>query len=315
MDLLQDILQQAGLRRRILHQHALHQPWGLRFPCPHSMGFHVVLQGEAWLWQGEVTDGSAPMQLQQGDLIFMARGQHHQLTTHPDAALLVPASGPPVALPPDPPDTASAPLLTLVSGVYQLWNDPIHPLFAELPVWSRVRGSSLPAGHALGQSLQLLSQELQAPRLGSSSVVESLLDVLFYLILRHLLASQPEQGAGWSRGVADPLIAQSLQLMHAEPARPWRVQDLADASGLSRSGFALRFKQTLGQSPLRYLTTLRMQQAMQALSQPDAPGLEALARSVGYQDAFAFSKAFKKLLGVSPRGFQRQSQQQLSRRF
>ncbi|MBF2054740.1 MAG: AraC family transcriptional regulator [Candidatus Sericytochromatia bacterium] len=313
MDLLQDILQQAGLRRRILHQHALHQPWGLRFPCPHSMGFHVVLQGEAWLWQGEPHDGNPPLQLQQGDLIFMARGQHHQLSTHPDAALLVPADGPPVALPADQPGS-TAPLLTLASGVYQLWNDPIHPLFAELPVWSRVRGSSLPAGHALGQSLQLLSQELQSPRLGSSSVVESLLDVLFYLILRHLL-SQPEQQASWSRGVADPLIAQSLQLMHADPGRAWRVQDLADASGLSRSGFALRFKQTLGQSPLRYLTTLRMQQAMQALSQPDAPGLEVLARSASYQDAFAFSKAFKKLLGVSPRTFQRQSQQALARRF
>lgn len=311
MDLLADILRISGLRKRILHRFALSQPWALRFPCPHSMGFHVVTQGEAFLW----TEGAAePILLRCGDMVLMSRGSHHHLSTHADASLVAQAldvSLHPFALPDSP-----NPLATWVSGAYQLWHDPIHPLFQELPAVVILRAETLAYADAMPQCLQVLAHELRQPALGSEAVVAGLLDILFHLMLRRVLAEHTGRSSQWAQATQDPQMGVALQLMHAEPAHEWSLESLAAAVGLSRSGFALKFKQSVGETPLHYLTTLRMLLAMQHLSQTDET-LERIARQVGYQDAFSFSKAFKKTFGLSPRAFRQKdaAEQKLAWRF
>jgi AraC-like DNA-binding protein len=287
MDILSDILHTAGLRQRILHQHAVPGDWSMDFPCDKSIGFHVILQGEILATGMTPT----PQRLKAGDLVFMARGALHTLATAtPEAGAIV------------------------VSGAYQLWHDPIHPLFKALPQWQVLRAQDRHYGDAVTQALSLLSHEVSSPdTLGSSAVSAALLDILFHYILRETLH---QQKGHWQQAIADPEMTTALQHMHQAPAENWSLERLAQKVGLSRSGFALRFKQTLGDTPAHYLTTLRMSKAMQFLCETDNT-LEHIAQAVGYKDAFAFSKAFKKITGESPASFRRRNQAEahLSWRF
>lgn len=283
MDILTDILQTAGLRKRILNQHQVPAHWSMDFPCDKSMGFHVVLQGEVLASGDELEDS----RLQAGDMVFMARGKYHRLR-------------------------AETPAL-VVSGAYQLWHAPVHPLFDALPPWWVVRGQQQTYGTGLMQVLGLMAHEhQQTEAFGAASVSSALLDILFYYILREGLQSTGQ----WHWTTQDVEITRALQYMHQAPAENWSLERLAQKVGLSRSGFALRFKQTLGDSPAHYLTTLRMSKAMQMLSETQWT-LEQIATQVGYKDAFGFSKAFKKVVGESPAAFRRRNQAEahLSWRF
>lgn len=309
MDILADILKTAGLKKRILRQNTSDGPWAMQFPCSHSMGFHVLTQGEAWLWSGSE---AIPQPLKRGTIAFMARGTPHFISSHPDRALLETAAPAEICQHFEKPKISSKrsgqvpPLVSMVSGAYQLWNEPIHPLFRELPEWVIIQAEQLNYADALQHALQLLALEQGAPSLGSEAIVSGLLDILFHLILRRILDSEVTRNHTWSKAVKDPALNQALQLMHGKPSHDWSLEELAAAAGLSRSGFALRFKQVLGDTPHHYLTTLRILQAMERLNESDE-NLENVARAVGYQDAFAFSKAFKKALGLSPKAFRQKN--------
>lgn len=93
--------------------------------------------------------------------------------------------------------------------------------------------------------------------------------------------------------------------MKSDPARRWTVASLARAAGLSRAPFARRFRQATGKSPLRWLTEHRLDVARARLLRTDL-ALAAIANEVGYGSEFAFSKAFKRLLGVAPGTFRRE---------
>lgn len=308
MDILTDILNTAGLKKRILSQRSLDQAWSLTFPCPHSIGFHVITQGTAYLWQN---DNKTPIVLHKGDIAFMSRGMRHYITTHHDKTLIDDTVNAPV-LPVN--NLNQSPILTVVSGVYQLWHDPIHPLFNDLPEWKIISSDSMNYGDSLQNCLQLLSNELQNPALGSETIVASILDVMFNLILRKIFNNH--ENSSWAHALNDPIILQSLQLMHSEPDKEWTVEGLAQSVGLSRSGFALKFKQALGDSPLNYLTTLRIFKATDLLNNTDY-NLEKVAHLVGYKDAFSFSKTFKRLTGMSPKSFRQKNEEEkkLSWRF
>src|ERR1700687_5295476 len=135
-------------------------------------------------------------------------------------------------------------------------------------------------------------------------------EVLFILVLRAHIASGPERNKGWLRAIFDPQIGTALSAIHDRVNTPWTVESLAEAAGMSRSAFAARFKELLGQTPLEYVTEWRMQKAMQLLQQRDRKLID-VARLVGYESDAAFSKAFKRVVGANPgeflkRGFEDQ---------
>jgi AraC-like DNA-binding protein len=88
--------------------------------------------------------------------------------------------------------------------------------------------------------------------------------------------------------------------MHDNVHRPWTVESLAEAAGMSRSAFAVRVKELLGQIPRDYVTEWRMQKAIQFLPQRDKKLIE-IAQSLGYDSDAAFSKAFRRVVGINPR--------------
>ena len=109
-------------------------------------------------------------------------------------------------------------------------------------------------------------------------------------VLRAHIASGPERNKGWLRAVFDPQMGTALSAIHDSVKTLWTVESLAEAAGMSRSAFAARFKELLGQSPLEYVTEWRMQKAMQLLQQREKKLID-VARLVGYESDAAFSKA------------------------
>jgi AraC-like DNA-binding protein len=113
------------------------------------------------------------------------------------------------------------------------------------------------------------------------------------------IASGPERNKGWLRAIFDPQIGAALSAIHDRVNTPWTVESLAEAAGMSRSAFAARFKELLGQTPLEYVTLWRMQKAIQLLERRDKK-LPEVARLVGYESDAAFSKAFKRVVRANP---------------
>jgi AraC-like DNA-binding protein len=111
-------------------------------------------------------------------------------------------------------------------------------------------------------------------------------------------------GVGWLFALADPQIRAAIASMHDDPARKWTLQDLAKRAGMSRSTFALKFKQTVGSSPMEYLTRWRMLLAADRLAHSN-DSISMVAPSLGYESESAFSAAFKKIMGCSPRQYSR----------
>jgi AraC-like DNA-binding protein len=305
MDLLSDLFRQAGLRRRLLNmRHIAHQT-ALQFPCDRSVGLHVVLQGTVYLHAPNLPE---PLRLDAGDMAMMARGCLHSLSS--DASLKKVKM---VALADHWPGLdATAPNVsppnTVIGGAYQFWHSPLHPFFHEMPDWFVMRAEDAANAPALQHSLQLLQHEMTEPALGSESIVYGLLDVVFVLLMRTMVQRQRLGKPCWGQSIQDPQVQKAVQALHTDCARAWTLEALASHAGLSRTSLAERFRKTMGNTPLNYLRTVRMQQAMGALCESER-SLEQIAQEVGYQDAFSFSKVFKKTVGVAPRDFRRQDAQ------
>jgi AraC-like DNA-binding protein len=301
MDFLTDILQQAGLRRRLLDMRALVPGVALQFPCEKSLGLHVVTKGRAYVFAPNL----APMALGQGDIALMARGSTHFVSTHasidnlPHLTIAPAQAGSAPAV-----SSADASANVVVSGAYQLWHEPVHPLFALLPAWYVLRAETVAASAPLKQSIALLEAEMRERSLGADMIVHGLLDVIFTYALRQMVEETTPKKSNWAVGIRDTSVRQAVQLMHDDCGRPWTLGDLASAVGVSRTGLAAKFRETMGDTPLNYLRTVRIQNAMRILSETQKT-LETVAIEVGYQDAFSFSKVFKRTVGISPRDFRR----------
>lgn len=295
MDLLADVLSSAGIQKRLIHQRSYSSQVALRFPCEKSFGFHVVLHGRAFIHQTNKT----PISLERGDIAFLSRGCDHIVSTSEkkpskvtDLPLMESSSI----------KQGKANMLSLVSGAYQVWHDPVHPFFSEIPNWFVLKADDRRLGDDLQFGIHFLSREIENPSFGSTTIANGLLDVLFSLILRRILDKKESEPRSWCHGLSEAPIRNSIELMHSDCARSWSLNELAKSAGLSRAAYAQKFKMAIGVTPFHYLTTLRVQKAMERLSTSNDK-LELVAESVGYQDAFAFSKVFKRETGVSPRDF------------
>src|SRR6202044_3411074 len=118
------------------------------------------------------------------------------------------------------------------------------------------------------------------------------------------LAEGLRGGVGWLFALADKQMSAAINSMHEDPAYRWTLQELAERSGMSRSTFALKFRQTVGESPTEYLTRWRMLLAGDKLANSTDP-ISVIALSLGYESESAFSTAFKRVMGCSPRQYSR----------
>jgi AraC-like DNA-binding protein len=122
--------------------------------------------------------------------------------------------------------------------------------------------------------------------------------------LRLHLADGLNGGVGWLFALADKQMSAAMNAMHEDPSHRWSLLELAEHAGMSRSTFALKFKETVGDSPMEYLTRWRMLLAGDRLLNSSDP-VSAIALSLGYESESAFSTAFKRVMGCSPRQYGR----------
>ncbi len=177
-------------------------------------------------------------------------------------------------------------------------------LLRTLPPLIRVETSG---GQArLRWSIELMMEELREARPGSSLVAQHLSHMILVQALRLYLSAHRQNDIGWFAALADPQISGAIAAMHRDPAFPWTLQDLARRTGMSRSTFAARFRERVGETPIGYLTRWRMMLAGERL----IDGRETIARialSLGYTSEHAFNTAFSRTMGCSPRRYAREA--------
>ena len=303
MDVLSDILSTVHLRSTVFAQTQLVAPWGIRAGAGDRFAFHVITRGRGWL---EV-DGLAPMNVEAGEVVVITPGRGHALRDRPETPTRdlfeMLAAGEFTRADNGPPPDATE-WTTLICGCFQLSGPPGNALLAALPPLIHIREMSSDVGPWLAQTITLLTYESLAERPGTTTVVNRLCDALFVYILRSHLAALPANDANWLRALIDPQLGEALRAMHEQPAADWTVRSLAAGVGMSRSAFAARFAGLVGETPIQYLTRWRLQKAA-ATPHPGDADVSAAAATVGYDSIPAFSKAFKRIIGVSPGAYRR----------
>jgi AraC-like DNA-binding protein len=186
----------------------------------------------------------------------------------------------------------------VICGGYQYDAYSTHPLLTVLPPVLHVRAGTTAERRALGATVRALAWEINAERPGSQTIVDRLIDVIFVQILR-CAAAEREDAPWWLTALSDPQITQALSAIHAEPGRKWTIDALAAQVGMGRATLARRFTTLVGEPPLTYLTRWRMELAARQLRSSDDP-LSVIAKRVGYQSEFAFSRAFSRHQAIAP---------------
>jgi AraC-like DNA-binding protein len=188
---------------------------------------------------------------------------------------------------------------TIVCGSLSFDRASVKPITQLLPSFILIKADQ-PHTFALHNTMQALASEMAEQAPGSDAVATRLAEVLFIQALRaHIASGVGWRNKGWLRAIFDPQMGTALSAIHDRVNTPWTVESLAEAAGMSRTAFAVRFKELLGQPPLEYVTEWRMQKAMQLLRRRDKKLID-VARSVGYESDAAFSKAFKRVVGANP---------------
>ena len=148
--------------------------------------------------------------------------------------------------------------------------------------------------------VSLLCDEVVKDEPGQAAVLDRLLDLLVTAVLKAWFARQDSNRPGWWRYQSDRIVDRALQLMHEDPAHHWTLEKLAAAAGASRASLSRRFQELVGEPPMTFLKNWRMALAADLLSQPDET-VSTVAEKVGYATPFAFSAAFKRVRGISPK--------------
>ncbi|MDN5916119.1 MAG: AraC family transcriptional regulator [Pseudonocardia sp.] len=285
-------------------------PWGMTLPCtPGSLWFHVVTSGECEL---EVTGGGEPVTLRPGELLLVPRGDEHRLRSAPGVAT------PDIRSIPHPMLDDRYALLRhggdgdatrMVCGAVRFEHPAARGFLDLLPALIRVGSTAGP--DRCHDTLRLIAAEVEDLRPGGEAVITRLADVLVIQALRQWLAHDRAARTGWLGALADDRIGRVLAQVHRDPSRDWTVTSLASVASMSRSAFAARFTELVGEPAMAYVTRWRMHVAADALTSGDATVAE-LAGRLGYRSEAAFSRAFSRTVGEPPGALRRRSDRSVS---
>jgi AraC-like DNA-binding protein len=182
---------------------------------------------------------------------------------------------------------------------------PFTPLLSALPSVLKLNLRATASGAWIESSFRFAASEIAAGRLGSTTVIAKLSELLFVEAVSQFVASLPAERRGWLAGLRDPQIGRALAALHARPTEPWTAETLALEVGMSRSVFAERFASLVGQPPMQYLTLWRMHVAAQRLREGRG-SVAQIGFAIGYESEAAFSRAFKRQFGTSPGTWRKQ---------
>jgi AraC-like DNA-binding protein len=300
MDPLSDVLSLLKPRSYMAGGLDMGGEWSIRFGRHEGIKCYAVVSGECWLSMEGVPDA---VHLNTGDCFLLPRGRPFRLATDltltPVDALTVLATAKRQG---DITLINGGGRCCTVGGHFAFMGNHAGILLGVLPPIVHIRKESDKA--ALRWSLERMMQELREPQPGGFLVAQQLAYLMLVQALRLHLAEGLTGGVGWLFALADKQMSAAITSMHDDPAHRWTLQELAERACMSRSTFALKFKQTVGTSPMEYLTRWRMLLAGDRLTNSSDP-ISVIALSLGYESDSAFSTAFRRVMGCSPRQYSR----------
>ncbi|MGK5731073.1 AraC family transcriptional regulator [Streptomyces sp. URMC 124] len=312
MDPFDDLLRGVRANGAVFGGAVLSPPWALRFTDDAFLTLCIPLHGEGWLVPAE----GEPRRLAAGEAAIVRGPEPFVFTDDPFSPQAGPAGpvrevsccGPGTAGTAgmggtegtagvvDPPAGADG-RTVLMAGAYRVPGEVPRRLLQVLPPLLVV-----PDDHDCTALRGYFETQLTAGPPGRQIVMDRLLDWLLVCTLRDWFGRPEAAPPAWYRALGDEVVGPVLRAMHEAPHRAWTLASLAAVAGVSRSTFAKRFHELLGEPPLAYLTEWRMTLAADLLGEPGAT-LASVARRVGYADPFGFSTAFKRVRGVSPSAY------------
>jgi AraC-like DNA-binding protein len=267
----------------------------------HLIAYHVITEGRCF---ANIV-GEKPIPIEAGEIVVFTKGDPHVMSSGPGMRADRSA--------PNPLEAATGarlpfqinyelgngPSAKIVCGFLGCDDRPFNPLLDSLPPVIRAGGRQARDTRWLCQLMDIAALESADHRPGSESVLARLSELMFVEVVRRHLETMPQEQAGWLAGLRDPFVGKALSLIHGNPARNWTIAELSRKTGLSRSVLAQRFSALVGIPPIRYLGKWRMQIAAGLLSGGSA-GVAQIAAETGYGSEAAFSRAFRKLVGMTP---------------
>ena len=315
-DVLSDVLRCVRLTGSMLFLVDAHPPWMSWAPkteafrrivlpgSQHLISYHIVTQGGCWAGLRD-----APSErFETGDVLVVPHGDAYYLADPPGTEA---AYGPEEAVAffrnmaaGEMPSIVSeggdgAEQTQFICGFLGCDSRPCNPVLDALPAMVHLRAATSSTDR-MRHLIDFALCELREPSSGGRGVLLRLAELMFVEVVRRHLETMAETQSGWLAGLHDPLVARTLSLLHGAPARRWTLEGLAAQAGTSRSVLAERFTHFVGQPPMQYLTRWRMQLATRLLAEPGAKKVTAVAEAVGYESEAAFSRAFKKCVGIAP---------------
>ena len=283
----------------------LTEPWGLTLPpMPGYMWFHAPISGPLLL---ESRDAEQP--LRPGDFALVPHGEGHLLRSEPDAPV-------PGILELEREQVSDRYEIlrhggggapgTLICGAVRFDHPAARNLIEHLPPTIHLEAAGSAQPDWMQATLRLMAVEAKELRPGGEAVITRLADILVVQAIRSWLESDPTAQTGWLGALQDRQIGRAIALIHREPARPWTVASLARELSMSRSAFAARFTELVGEPVMQYVARWRMQVATDAL-RDDGATVGELAHRLGYRSEAAFARAFKRVMGVPPGAVRRRA--------
>jgi AraC-like DNA-binding protein len=312
-DALSNLLKTVRLTGATFFDIAAQDSWAVGSPAPasilprilpgadHLIAYHVVTAGRCFAR----TIGGETIALEAGEVVVFTQGDAHIMSSSPGMS-----ASPPTA---DVLEIAFAGQMpfhinyanggpgstNLVCGYLACDARPFNPLLEALPPVIKVGNPRGGEPGWLGQFIRFAVAEVAEKRSGGETVLTKLSELMFIDVLRRYIETLPPQDTGWLAGLRDPFVGKALSLIHDKPAHDWMIETLARQSGASRTVLAERFTELVGIPPMHYLAKWRMQIASELLSSGNA-NIARIAVDVGYESEAAFSRAFKKMIGVPP---------------
>lgn len=307
MDLLTDVLSNLWLRGEMYFRTEFAGTWAVEIPADrYSIRFHLVVQGECWVTVDRTRD---PLHLREGDFVLIPHGASQTLASSNelsgvplDELLKSGALGDDQVLRYGRGESARQ--TQLVCGFCRFDEGVNHPLFFGLPPILVMGRNFTGTSPWLVEAVRVIAMEADLHAIGGSAVISRLMEVVFIQGIRHQFTSGANPSIPYLAAITDNKLKVAIEAMHSSPEKEWTLTKLAQISGMSRGRFAQRFKETIGQSPMTYLTNWRLQKARRMLKQTNL-SIAEIGYSSGYRSLPSFTRRFGKQFGISPGAFRK----------
>ena len=295
MDVLSDVFATLRLTGTVYFQADFNSPWGMDIKGGVVANFHLVVAGECWL---RLPDKDELIKLNSGDIVLFPCGDRHALL-NPDDANILPAESVLNKLQNDKlplPNLDKQNTATLICGHYEYDQANLHPLLRSLPRIVHLKASK--QSEWMHTASKLIVEESKIYEQGSNAVVNRLAETLLVQIVRYL-ANENDYQNGFLALLGTPKASKAVTLIHENPYYPWRLDELAQACGVSRTVLTDEFNRCLNLAPIQYLTEWRMHKARDMFISSEM-SVAQVAECVGYSSEWSFSNAYKRIFGVGP---------------